>query len=91
MDLVARPGHNEGFTVELKQRNGHVSGTANGFLPRIFEVEIHSAKIVGNSFTAKIDDDWGNSGTVKITIIGKTLYWRVTNPKIKSDMTFPLA
>lgn len=79
----------KGFVVELKSKNGKVSGTASGFIPHLYECEIKSAKIVGNSFTAKIADDWGNTGTVKITVSGNKLYWRVLNSKRKGSWTFP--
>ena len=80
----------KGISINLKEKNGRVSGTASGAIPRLYEAEIKSARIIGNSFTAKIEDDWGNSGTVKITIRGRNLYWRVLNSKIKGSMTFPL-
>jgi hypothetical protein len=80
----------KGIVIELKEKNGRVSGTASGAIPRVYEAEIKSAKIVGNSFTAKIKDDWGNTGTVKITIRGRNLYWRVLKSNYKSSMTFPL-
>ena len=79
----------KGFVVELKEKNGQVSGTANGFIPHLYEAEIKPSKIISNSFTAKIADDWGNTGTVKITISGKKLYWRVLNSKRKGSFTFP--
>ena len=80
----------KGIMIELKEKNGRVSGTASGAIPHMYEAEIKSAKIVGNSFTAKIADDWGNTGTVKITVRGKNLYWRVIKSNYKSSMTFPL-
>ena len=80
----------KGVVIKLKEKNGRVSGTAYGAIPKLYECEIKSTKISGNSFTAKIEDDWGNTGTVKITVSGKNLYWRVLKSKIKSDMTFPL-
>jgi hypothetical protein len=79
----------KGFVVELKEKNGKVSGVASGFIPHLYDAEIKSAKIVGNSFTAKIADDWGNTGTVKITISGNKLYWRVLKSKRKGSWTFP--
>lgn len=79
----------KGFVVELKEKNGRVSGVASGFIPHLYDAEIKSAKIVGNSITAKIADDWGNTGTVKITISGKKLYWRMLNSKRKGSYTFP--
>lgn len=79
----------KGFVVELKTKNGKVSGTANGFIPHLYEAEIKSAKIIGNSLTAKIEDDWGNTGTVKITLSGKKMYWRVLQSKRKGSWTFP--
>jgi hypothetical protein len=79
----------KGFVVELKAKNGRVSGTGSGFIPHMYDAEIKPAKIVGNSFTAKIADDWGNTGTVKITIRGNKLYWRVLNSKRKGSWTFP--
>lgn len=80
----------KGIIVELKEKNGRVTGTASGFIPHLYEAAIKSAKIVGNSFTAKIEDDWGNTGTVKITVRGKNLYWRVLKSNYKGSMTFPL-
>lgn len=80
----------KGFEVVLKEKNGRVSGTANGFIPHLYEAEIKSAKIVGNGFTANIADDWGNTGTVKVTVRGRKLYWRVLKSNYKSSMTFPL-
>ncbi|MCD9188223.1 MAG: hypothetical protein LUM44_17535 [Pyrinomonadaceae bacterium] len=79
----------KGFEVELKERNGRVSGTANGFIPHLYEAEIKSAKIVGNGFTANIADDWGNTATVKVTVRGRKLYWRVLKSKRKGSFTFP--
>lgn len=79
----------KGFEVVLKEKNGRVTGTANGFIPHLYEAEIKSAKIIGNSFTANVADDWGNTGTVKITVSGKKLYWRVLKAKRKGSMTFP--
>ncbi len=79
-----------GIVIKLKSKNGKVSGMAYGAIPRLYEAEIKSAKIVGNSFTAKIADDWGNTGTVKITVSGKNLSWRVVKSNIKGSMTFPL-
>ncbi len=79
----------KGFVVELKAKNGRVSGTASGFIPHLYDAEIKSAKIIGNSFIAKIADDWGNTATVKVTISGKNLYWRVLKSKRKGSFTFP--
>lgn len=79
----------KGFEVVLKEKNGRVSGTGSGFIPHMYDAEIKPAKIVGNSFTAKIADDWGNTGTVKITISGKKLYWRMLKSKRKGSFTFP--
>lgn len=79
----------KGFVVELKEKNGRVSGTGSGFIPHLYEAEIKSAKIVGNSFTANIEDDWGNTGTVKVTVSGKKLFWRVLKSKRKGSFTFP--
>ncbi|HQU85710.1 MAG TPA: hypothetical protein PKY59_21420 [Pyrinomonadaceae bacterium] len=79
----------KGFEVVLKEKNGRVSGTANGFIPHLYEAEIKPAKIVGNSFTANIADDWGNTATVKVTIHGRKLYWRVLKSKRKGSFTFP--
>lgn len=79
----------KGFEVVLKEKNGRVSGTGNGFIPHLYEAEIKPAKIVGNSITANIADDWGNTATVKITVSGKKLMWRVLKSKRKGSMTFP--
>lgn len=79
----------KGFEVVLKEKNGKVSGTGSGFIPHLYDAEIKSAKIVGNSFTAQIADDWGNTGTVKITIQGNKLLWRVLKSKRKGSFTFP--
>lgn len=79
----------KGFVVELKEKNGRVSGTANGFIPHLYEAEIKSAKIVGNGFTANIADDWGNTATVKVTVRGRKLFWRVLKNKRKGSFTFP--
>ena len=79
----------KGFEVELKEKNGKVSGTASGFIPHLYEAGIKSAKIVGNSFTANIADDWGNTAIVKVTISGSKLYWRVLKSKRKGSFTFP--
>ncbi len=79
----------KGFVVELKAKNGRVSGVGSGFIPHMYDADIKSAKIVGNSFTANIADDWGNTGTVKITIRGNKLYWRVLKSKRKGSWTFP--
>lgn len=79
----------KGFVVELKEKNGKVSGTANGFIPHLYEAEIKSAKIVGNGFTAEIEDDWGNTATVKVTIRGKKLFWRVLKSERNGSFTFP--
>lgn len=80
----------KGVVIKLKEKNGRITGTAYGAIPKLYECEIKSIKINGNSFTAKIEDDWENTGTVKITVRGNKLYWRVLKSKIKSDMTFPL-
>jgi hypothetical protein len=80
----------KGVVIKLKEKNGRVTGTAFGAIPRLYECEIKSTKISGNSFTGEIEDDWGNTGTVKITVSGRNLSWRVLKSKIKSDMTFPL-
>ncbi len=79
-----------GIVIKLKEKNGRVSGMAYGAIPKMYEAEIKSAKIVGNTITAKIEDDWGNTGTVKITVNGKKLSWRVLKSNIKRNMTFPL-
>lgn len=79
----------KGFEVVLKEKNGRVSGVGSGFIPHLYDAEIKSAKIIGNSFTANIADDWGNTGTVKITISGNKLYWRVLKSKRKGSWTFP--
>jgi hypothetical protein len=79
----------KGFVVELKAKNGRVKGVGSGFIPHMYDAEISSANIVGNSFTAKIADDWGNTGTVKVTIRGNKLYWRVLKSKRKGSFTFP--
>lgn len=79
-----------GIVIKLKEKNGKVSGTAYGAIPKMYEAEITSVKIVGNTITAKISDDWGNTGMVKITINGKNLSWRVLKSNIKGSMTFPL-
>ena len=80
----------KGLVVKLKERNGRVTGTAYGAIPKMYEAEIRSTKISGNSVTAGIEDEWGNTGTVKITVSGRNLYWRVVHSRIKSSMTFPL-
>lgn len=80
----------KGVVIKLKQKNGRVTGTAYGAIPKLYEAEIKSTKISGNSLTAKIEDDWGNTATVKITVSGRNLYWRVLKSDIKRDMTFPL-
>ena len=79
----------KGFEVTLREKNGRVTGTANGFIPHLYEAEIKSAKIVGNSFTANIADDWGNTATVKVTVSGNKLFWRVLKSRRKGSMTFP--
>ncbi len=79
----------KGFVVELKEKNGKISGTGSGFIPHLYEAEIKSVKISGNSFTAKVADDWGNTATVKINIIGRKMTWRVLNSKRKGSFTFP--
>jgi hypothetical protein len=79
-----------GIVIKLKEKNGKVSGTAYGAIPKMYEAEIKSTKMVGNTITAKIEDDWGNTGTVKITVNGKNLSWRVVKSNIKGSMTFPL-
>ena len=79
----------KGFVVELKEKNGKVSGTGSGFIPHLYDAEIKPTKVIGNSFTAKIADDWGYTGTVKITISGNKLYWRVLKSKRKGSFTFP--
>ena len=80
----------KGIVIKLKEKNGRVTGTAYGAIPKLYEAEIKSTKITGNSFTAQVEDDWGNTATVKITLSGRNLYWRVIKSNIKSDMTFPL-
>lgn len=80
----------KGIVVKLKSKNGRISGTAFGAIPKMYEAEIKSAKAAGNSFTTQIEDDWGNTGTVKITVRGNNLYWRVIKQNIKGSMTFPL-
>lgn len=79
----------KGFEVVLKEKNGKVSGVGSGFIPHLYDAEIKPAKIVGNSITANIADDWGNTATVKITISGKKLMWRVLKSKRKGSFTFP--
>jgi hypothetical protein len=80
----------KGIIVALKEKNGRVWGTASGAIPRVYEAEIKPARISGNTFTARIEDDWGNKATVKFTVRGRKLTWRVTNSDIKGSMTFPL-
>jgi hypothetical protein len=80
----------KGIVVELQEKNGRVWGTASGAIPRLYEAEIKPARITGNSFVARIEDDWGNNATVKFTIRGGRLTWRVTKSDIKASMTFPL-
>lgn len=80
----------KGIVIKLKEKNGRVSGSAYGAIPRLYEADIKSAKISGNGFTARIEDDWGNTATVKITINGNKLSWRVLKSDIKGNMTFPL-
>lgn len=80
----------KGIQVELKSKNGRIIGTAYGAIPHLYEAEIKSTRIVGNSFYAKLEDDWGNTGTVKITVSGKNLYWRVIKADYKKSMTFPM-
>lgn len=80
----------KGIQVKLKSKNGQITGTAYGAIPRLYEADIKSTKISGNSFTAKIEDDWGNTATVKITVNGRNLSWRVLKSNIKGNMTFPL-
>jgi hypothetical protein len=79
----------KGFVVELKEKNGKITGTGNGFIPHLYEAEIKSIKVSGYSFTANIADDWGNTGTVKITLNGKKMSWRVLKSKRKGSFTFP--
>ena len=89
-EFWANKAESRGFVVELKEKRGLVTGTASGAIPHLYEADIKPAKIAGNSITANISDEWGNSGTVKITIRGKYLYWRVLKSNIKSNLTFPL-
>jgi hypothetical protein len=79
----------KGFVVTLKQKNGKVTGVGSGFIPHLYDAEIKSSKITGNSFIAKVADDWGNTATVKITISGKKLLWRVLSSKRRGSFTFP--
>lgn len=80
----------KGVVIKLKEKNGKVTGTAYGAIPKLYEADIRSTKITGNSFIAQIKDDWENTATVKISVSGRNLYWRVIKSNIKSDMTFPL-
>ncbi len=80
----------KGVVIKLKEKNGKVTGTAYGAIPKLYEADIRSTKITGNSFIAQIKDDWENTATVKISVSGRNLYWRVIKSNIKSDMTFSL-
>ncbi|MEZ5307277.1 MAG: hypothetical protein R2684_09050 [Pyrinomonadaceae bacterium] len=79
----------KGFVIELIEKDGIVTGTASGFIPHMYEAEIKSIKVSGKSFTADIEDDWGNTGVVKITVKGNKLTWKVLRSKREGSMTFP--
>jgi len=68
-----------GLNVEIKEKDGKLTGDYGNFSSKQSEGKILSSKINGNIAIIEVDCDWGGRGTVQITRLkGNKLHWKVT-------------